>query len=221
MARNTFRGLLLSPAMIFALDLEGVLAPEIWPVLGAHFGVPEFSLTTRDTADFEDLMRRRVAGATKAGLRLADLTSIAHAVEPYLGAREFLARLRTMGNVIIISDTFHEFSEPLAAKLGHASLFANRFELDGGGHISGFQLRIRGQKERIVSGFKSAGYKVAAMGDSLNDLSLLKSCDHPVLYRPVEALAREFPGVTPVHNLDDALALLEEARRKIEENGSG
>ena len=220
MPRNEFSSLLVSAPMIFALDLEGVLAPEIWPVLGSHFDVPEFSLTTRDTADFEDLMRRRVAGATKAGLRLADLTSIAHAVEPYLGAREFLARLRMMGNVIIISDTFHEFSEPLAAKLGHASLFANRFELDAAGHINGFKLRIRGQKERIVSGFKSAGYKVAAMGDSLNDLSLLKSCDHPVLYRPVEALAREFPDVAPVFNLDDALALMQAAYRRLEENGA-
>jgi phosphoserine/homoserine phosphotransferase len=206
--------------VIFALDLEGVLAPEIWPILGAHFGVPEFSLTTRDTGDFDDLMRRRVTGATRAGLRLADLQAIAHAVEPFLGAREFLARLRAMGNVIIISDTFHEFSEPLAAKLGHASLFANRFELDAEGHINGFKLRIRGQKERIVSGFKSAGYSVAAVGDSLNDLSLLKSCDFPVLYRPVEALARAFPGVTPAYNLDDALALLQQAHKKREENGN-
>ena len=206
--------------MIFALDLEGVLAPEIWPILGAHFGVPEFSLTTRDMADFAELMRRRVDAATRARLTLADLQAIAHAVEPYLGARDFLARLRTMGNVIIISDTFHEFSEPLAAKLGHASLFANRFELDAAGHIVGFKLRIRGQKERIVSGFKSAGYKVAAMGDSLNDLSLLKSCDHPVLYRPVESLAREFPGVQPVFNLDDALALMQAAYRRLEENGA-
>jgi phosphoserine/homoserine phosphotransferase len=206
--------------MIFALDLEGVLAPEVWPILGARFGVPEFSLTTRDTADFEDLMRRRVAGATKAGLTLADLQVIAHAVEPYLGARDFLAKLRTMGNVIIISDTFHEFSEPIAAKLGHASLFANRFELDAAGHINGFKLRIRGQKERIVSGFKSAGYKVAAMGDSLNDLSLLKSCDHPVLYRPVEALARSFPQLQPVFNLDDALVILQAAYRRLEENGT-
>lgn len=207
--------------MIFALDLEGVLAPEIWPVLGAHYGVPEFSLTTRDIGDFTELMRRRVAAAARANLTLADLQRLAHAVEPYLGAREFLARLRTLGNVVIISDTFHEFSEPLAAKLGHASLFANRFELDGDGHINGFKLRIRGQKERIVSGFRSAGYKVAAVGDSLNDLSLLKSCDFPILYRPVEALAREFPGETPVHNLDDALARLEEARRKVDENGTG
>jgi len=125
-----------------------------------------------------------------------------------------------MGNVVIISDTFHEFSEPLAAKLGHASLFANRFELDADGRITGFKLRIRGQKERIVSGFRSAGYKVAAVGDSLNDLSLLKSCDFPVLYRPVEALSREFPGVKPVFNLDDALALLEDARRRVDENGN-
>jgi phosphoserine/homoserine phosphotransferase len=128
-------------------------------------------------------------------------------------------RLRWLGNVIIISDTFHEFSEPLAAKLGHASLFANRFELDAGGRITGFKLRIRGQKERIVSGFQSAGYKVAAVGDSLNDLSLLRSCDFPVLYRPVEALVKAFPGVLPVHNLDDALAVLEDARRRVEENG--
>jgi phosphoserine/homoserine phosphotransferase len=206
--------------MIFALDLEGVLAPEIWPILGSHFALPEFSLTTRDTADFDDLMRRRVAAAARAGLKLADLQRLAHAVEPYLGAREFLARLRALGNVVIISDTFHEFSEPLAAKLGHASLFANRFELDAEGRITGFKLRIRGQKERIVSGFKSAGYKVAAMGDSLNDLSLLKSCDYPVLYRPVEALAREFPGVQAVFNLDDALVLMEDARRKVDENGA-
>ncbi len=206
--------------MIFALDLEGVLAPEIWPILGAHFGVPEFSLTTRDSGDFQDLMRRRVDAAARAGLKLADLQGIAHAVEPFLGAKDFLARLRVLGNVIIISDTFHEFSEPIAAKLGHASLFANRFELDAQGRITGFKLRIRGKKERIVSGFKSAGYLVAAMGDSLNDLSLLKSCDFPVIYRPAEALQREFPHVTPVYNLDDAWALLEDARRKIEENAS-
>lgn len=201
--------------MIFSLDLEGVLAPEIWPILGAQFGVPEFSYTTRDIADFDELMRQRVTAATRAGLKLSDLQRFAHAVEPFLGAREFLARLRGFGNVVIISDTFHEFSEPLAAKLGHASLFANRFALDGEGRITGFQLRIRGQKERIVSGFKSAGYKVAAMGDSLNDLSLLKSCDFPVLYRPVEALTSQFPGVQPVHNLDDALALLESAHRRV------
>ena len=143
--------------MVFALDLEGVLAPEIWPILGEHFDLPDLSLTTRDLGDFTELMNRRVAATRTRGIKLSEMKAVAHAVEPYLGAPEFLARLRMMGNVVIISDTFHEFSEPLAAKLGHASLFANRFELDGAGHIVGFKLRIRGQKERIVSGFKSAG----------------------------------------------------------------
>src|SRR5437867_3529611 len=139
--------------MIFALDLEGVLAPEIWPILGAHFDLPDLSLTTRDLADFSELMHRRVAATRSRGLSLKQLQAVAHSVEPYLGARDFLFRLRAMGQVVVISDTFHEFSEPLLQKLGGHSLFANRFELDGGGVLNGFKLRIRGQKDRIVSGF--------------------------------------------------------------------
>jgi phosphoserine/homoserine phosphotransferase len=199
--------------MIFAIDLEGVLAPEIWPLLGAHFELPELLVTTRDVGDFETLMHRRVAALRSRGLTLRQLQQVAHGVHPYLGAREFLGRLRGLGQVLIISDTFHEFSEPLVQELGGHSLFANHFELDGGGTIAGFTLRIRGQKERIVSGLKSAGFMVAAMGDSLNDLSLLKSSDHRVLYRPVEALRAEFPGAFVAHNLDDALGHLEAAAR--------
>lgn len=205
--------------MIFALDLEGVLAPEIWPVLGEHFDAPELSLTTRDVGDFSELMRQRVDATRRRGITLRQLQEIAHTVEPYLGARELLSRLRMLGQVVIISDTFHEFSEPLAQKLGGHSLFANHFELDGDGLLHGFKLRIRGQKERIVSGFKSAGFKVAAMGDSLNDLSLLRSCDFPVLYRPVAALREQFPGAPIAEHLDDALLHLSRAARH-EENGA-
>jgi len=204
--------------MIFALDLEGVLAPEIWPILGQQFGMPELSLTTRDLGDFDELMRRRVQATRSGDLTLRQLQAIAHTVEPYLGARDFLSRLRALGQVVIISDTFHEFSEPLVQKLGGHSLFANRFELDKEGRLSGFKLRIRGQKERIVSGFKSAGFPVAAVGDSLNDLSLLRSCDYPVLYRPVDALREQFVGSPLAVNLDEALAFLE-AAAKAEENG--
>src|SRR5438105_6059969 len=196
----------LADFMIFALDLEGVLSPEIWPILGKRFDLPELALTTRDVGDFGELMTHRVAAARRARLTLQDLQKVAHAVDPYLGAREFLSRLRALGQVVIISDTFHELAEPLVQKLGGHSLFANHFELDAGGMLRGFTLRIRGQKERIVSGFRSAGFAVSAVGDSLNDLSILKTCDYPLLYRPVEALHREFPAAAVAHNLDEALA---------------
>jgi phosphoserine / homoserine phosphotransferase len=202
--------------MVFAIDMEGVLTPEIWPVLADAFGVPDLRLTTRDLADFNELMARRVAGTRAAGVRLADMQRVAAAVEPYLGARDFLLRLRQMGQVVIISDTFHELAEPLAQKLGGHSLFANRFRVDPDGLVMGFELRIRGQKERIVSGFRSAGFPVAAMGDSLNDVSILKSCDYPVLYRPVEALRRTFPDAAVAVNLDEALELLAAAARAAE-----
>lgn len=206
--------------MIFALDLEGVLAPELWPILGAHFEMPELALTTRDLGDFSELMHHRVDATRRRGLTLKQLQDVTYSVEPFLGARDFLTCLRAMGQVVIISDTFHELSEPLVQKLGGHSLFANRFELDRDGKLNGFKLRIRGQKERIVSGFKSAGFPVAAMGDSLNDLSLLKSCDYPVLYRPVAALRETFPAAPMAVNLDEALAFMQDATRR-EENGSG
>jgi phosphoserine/homoserine phosphotransferase len=207
--------------MIFAIDLEGVLAPEIWPILGARFELPDLSKTTRDVADFSELMHLRLAAIRQKNLTLADLQTIAHAVEPYLGARDLIERLRPIGNVVIISDTFHEFSDPLAAKLGGVSLFANRFALDSKGRIDRFRLRIRGKKERIISGFKSAGFSVSAMGDSMNDLSLLHEADFPILYRPVEMLLKEFPNAAVATNLDEALEYFEEARRRLDsENGS-
>ena len=204
--------------MVFAIDLEGVLAPEIWPVLGEHFDIPDLHLTTRDMADFDELMRRRVAATREHNIHIEDLEEVAHSMEPYLGARDFLGRLRMRGQVVIISDTFHEFAEPLVQKLGGHSLFANRFEVDDQGLLKGFKLRIRGLKERIVSGFHSAGFHVAAVGDSLNDLSILKTCDFPLLYRPVEALRAQFPEATQCHNLDDALRALEEASERYDNN---
>ena len=193
--------------MIAAIDLEGVLAPEIWPHLGQHFGVEELHLTTRDIGDFDELMRRRVEAVNRAGLTLARLQEAAHEVRPYLGSHEFLDRIRHHCQVMIISDTFHEFAEPIMERLGGYNLFANQFEIDPQGRIVGWKLRIRGQKARVVEGMKSAGFKVIGMGDSLNDLTLLESADYPILYRPVAALRERLPGAPTANGLDEALQI--------------
>ncbi|HYQ96103.1 MAG TPA: bifunctional phosphoserine phosphatase/homoserine phosphotransferase ThrH [Candidatus Eisenbacteria bacterium] len=199
--------------MIAAIDLEGVLAPEIWPHLGHHFGVEDLHLTTRDVGDFEELMRRRMEALNRAGLTLAALQEVAHEVRPYLGSHEFLDRIRHHCQVMVISDTFHEFAEPIMERLGGYNLFANQFETDGQGRISGWKLRIRGQKARVVQGMKSAGFKVIGMGDSLNDLSLLESADYPILYRPVPALRDRLPSAPMANGLDEALEIFVQVLR--------
>jgi phosphoserine/homoserine phosphotransferase len=200
-----------------AIDLEGVLAPEIWPHLGEQFGLPELHLTTRDTGDFEELMGTRVAALSRAGLTLARVQQVAHQVQPYLGAEEFLRRIRRFCQVMIISDTFHEFAEPLVERIGGFNLFANRFEVDGEGKIVGWKLRIRGRKAMVLEGLRHAGFKVIGMGDSLNDLTLLQMADHPILYRPVAVLRDRLPSARVVESLDEALGCFMEIFRR---NGS-
>ena len=203
--------------MIAAIDLEGVLAPEIWPYLGDEFGLPELHLTTRDTADFDDLMGQRVGALSRVGLTLAQVQHAAHRVQPYLGSKEFLHRIRRHCQVMIISDTFHEFAEPMMDRLGGYNLFANRFEVDASGRIVGWKLRIRGRKAMVIDGFRKAGFRVIGMGDSLNDLTLLQMADHPVLFRPVEKLRSELPDAPAAQTLDEALELFLSIFRK---NGS-
>jgi len=192
--------------MIAAIDLEGVLAPEIWPHLGEEFGIPDLHLTTRDIGDFEELMRRRVDALDRASLTLSRIQQAAHRVQPYLGSREFLRRIRRHCQVMIISDTFHEFAEPMIEHLGGFNLFANRFETDPDGRIVGWKLRIRGRKAMVVEGMRRAGFKVIGMGDSLNDLTLLQNADYPVLFRPVAALLEQLPDAPVVEGLDEALS---------------
>ena len=204
--------------MIAAIDLEGVLAPEIWPHLGDEFGLPELHQTTRDTGDFDELMRRRVDALSRAGLTLARVQAVAHQVQPYLGSKEFLHRIRRHCQVMIISDTFHEFAEPMMDRLGGYNLFANRFDVDASGHIAGWKLRIRGRKAMVLEGLRHAGFKVIGMGDSLNDLTLLQSADYPVLFRPVAALQSKLPGAPVVTSLDEAL---EAFRNYFRSNGVG
>lgn len=200
--------------MIAAIDLEGVLAPEIWPHLGDELGLPELHLTTRDTGDFEELMQQRVDALNRADVTLKQVQAVAHKVPPYLGSREFLKRIRRYCQVMIISDTFHEFAEPMVEHLGGFNLFANRFETDRAGRIVGWKLRIRGRKAMVIEGMRHAGFKVIGMGDSLNDLTLLQNADYPVLMRPVPVLRQELPNAPVVQTLDEALVCFLEIFRK-------
>jgi len=135
-------------------------------------------------------------------------------VPPYLGSREFLKRIRRHCQVMIISDTFHEFAEPMVEHLGGFNLFANRFETDAEGRICGWKLRIRGRKAMVMEGMRNAGFKVIGMGDSLNDLTLLQTADYPVLMRPVAILREKLPNAPIVETLDEALACFLDIFRK-------
>ena len=205
--------------MIFALDLEGVLAPEIWPILGAHFDSPDLSSPPGTSATSTSSCTGRWPRPGPGSSRSSSSRRSPYTIDPYLGARDFLARLRGMGQVVIISDTFHEFSEPLVQKLGGHSLFANRFELDPDGVLNGFKLRIRGQKERIVSGVQERG--VPGGGDGRQPERPL-AAQELRLSRPLppgSGAARAVPGASTAVNLDEALVFMQDATRR-EENGA-
>lgn len=199
--------------MIFVTDLEGVLIPEIWVEIADKIGIPELRLTTHDVENFETLMAGRIRALAGHGVVLGDIVRIAGNVLPFSGSIEFLSWLRTKGPILIVSDTFTELANGIATRLGGYPLFANCFETDPAGKIIGYQLRIRGQKDRLVSALSGIGYRMTAIGDGFNDLSMLKIAHHPVLFRPAPELAKKVPGA-PVVN--DYVELKREIEKIIE-----
>lgn len=185
--------------MIIATDLEGVLIPEIWVEIGEEYDIPELTKTTREIEDFRELMERRIQVLREEGLKLRDLQQVARDVMAYPGSLEFLSWARRQGQVMIISDTFHELSDELIWEMGGYNLFANQFICDDDGYITGFRLRIRGRKWRVLEKLRESGFFVCAVGDSYNDLSMLKRADHPMLINPPKELTDEHPEI-PVFN---------------------
>lgn len=175
--------------MIFVTDLEGVLIPEIWVEIAEKTGIPELRLTTHEVEDFETLMAARVRVLNDHGLKLADLVRIAEDVMPYSGSIEFLSWLRRKGPVLILSDTFVELADGIVMRLGGYPLFANGFDTDSTGRIVGYQLRIRGQKDRVVTALRDIGFTLIAVGDGFNDLTMLKTAHHSILFNPSPKLA--------------------------------
>lgn len=179
---------------VVCLDLEGVLVPEIWIGLAEKTGLESLRATTRDIPDYDQLMRQRLAELDKRNIRFEEIKSVAEALEPLDGAREFLDWLRARFQVIILSDTFYELAGALMRKLGWPTLFCNRLEIDDSGRIWGYHLRQEHPKREAVRALKSLNYRVLAAGDSYNDLTMLAEADAGVLFRPPENVIRDAPG---------------------------
>ena len=178
---------------IVCLDLEGVLVPEIWIAFSQRTGIPEFSRTTRDEPDYDKLMRFRLALLRQHGLKLADIRAVIGAMAPMEGAREFLDDLRSRYQVVILSDTFYEFADPLMRQLGRPTLFCHRLEVDADGFVADYKLRQPNQKFHAVQALKSLNYQVVAAGDSYNDTGMLGAADAGFFIHPPPGIAAQFP----------------------------
>ena len=188
--------------MIIALDLEGVLIPEIWVEIANETGIDDLKLTTREIVDFEELMDHRVAVCAKNNLKIQELVKIAQNVIPFPGSMELLAWLRTKGQVQIILDTFHELAGDIIGRLGNYSIFANRFKLTEDGRITGFKLRIRGKKGKITQVLRDIGFSIVAIGDSYNDLTMLQSANFPILFNPPDSMVKSYPEFPVVNDYE-------------------
>ena len=197
--------------MIIVTDLEGVLVPEIWVEAARALQVPELALTTHDEPDFDRLMQKRVDLLTLHDIRLPVLQRIADDVLPYPGATELLAWMRTKGQVMIASDTFHELSEGLVRRMGGWTLFANTFVTDSDGRIRGYRLRIRGRKDRVVRSLKEIGFTIVAIGDGFNDELMLKLADFPILFNAPPELRARVPHGRVAANFEDVQRVVIEA----------
>ena len=179
--------------LIAALDLEGVLVPEIWIEFSKRTGIPELSRTTRDEPDYDKLMRGRLAILEKHQLGLPDIQAVIGAMAPMLGARAFLDWLRERFQVVILSDTFYEFGMPLMRQLGYPTLLCHKLEVDSKGVVRDYTLRQREAKRESVRAFKALNFKVIAAGDSYNDTAMLAEAQAGILFRPPQNVIKEFP----------------------------
>lgn len=178
---------------IVCLDLEGVLVPEIWIAFAEKTGIDELRLTTRDIPDYDVLMKGRLEILREHSLKLADIQDVISTIEPLDGAREFLDALRSITQVIILSDTFREFASPLMRKLGWPSIFCNSLVVDGDGNITGYTLRQRDGKRKAIEHLQGMGFRCFAAGDSYNDLTMIKTADSGSLFRAPVNILEEYP----------------------------
>jgi len=188
---------------IVCSDLEGVLVPEIWIGVAEKTGIRELRLTTRDISDYDILMKKRLAILNDHGLKIQDIQEVIESINPLEGAVEFLDWLRSRTQVIIISDTFTLFARPLMKKLGWPTLFCNSLSVDKNGSITGYNIRQKDGKQKAALSLKNLNYHIIAVGDSYNDITMLKEADTGILFRPPDNIKNEFQELPVSYNYDE------------------
>lgn len=187
---------------IVCSDLEGIYVPEIWINVSNHTGIEELKLTTRDISDYNVLMRGRLALLRQHNLKLNDIQKVISKLKPLPGAKEFLDWLRSRMQLIVVSDTFLEFAGPLMEQLDRPTLLCHHLTTDKEGNILDFNLRQTDAKRRVVEALQSLNYKVIAIGDSYNDISMLRRADKAILFNPPRNVIEENSDLTVVDNYD-------------------
>ena len=196
---------------LVCLDMEGVLVPEIWIAFSQASGIPELRRTTRDEPDYDKLMAYRLGILKEHGLGLKEIQDTIARIDPLPGAREFLDELRTLTQVVILSDTFEQFAKPLMAKLNWPALFCNTLEVADSGEITGWKMRCEKSKLTTVRALQSCGFDTIAAGDSFNDLSMIQASRAGFLFKSTDAIKADYPDIPAFENFPELLAAIKEA----------
>lgn len=195
---------------IVCSDLEGVFVPEIWISVSKHTGIDELKLTTRDISDYNVLMKRRLEILRQNNLTIHDIQHVISYIKPLQGADEFIYWLRQQTQLIIVSDTYTEFADPLLEKLGRPTLFCNRLAIDHLGNITDYILRQEDGKKKVVDALHNLNYKVIAIGDSYNDVNMLKVADLGILFKPPQNVTSDYPELPVVNSYWELKDLISE-----------
>jgi len=177
---------------IVCLDLEGVFTPEIWINVAVKTGIEELKLTTRDISDYDALMKRRLKILEEHGITLKDIQKVIKGMSLLPGAKDFMDWLQKNTQVIVVTDSFIEFTRPLMEKLGYVTSFCHSLEINESGMIASYVLRIKDMKKMTVKKFKEMNFQVIAVGDSYNDIEMLNEADYGILFRPPKRILEEF-----------------------------
>ena len=196
---------------VVCLDMEGVLVPEIWIAFAQASGIPELRRTTRDEPDYDKLMRWRLGILKEHGLGLKEIQATIATIDPMPGAKEFLDKLRSETQVIILSDTFEQFAKPLMEKLGWPTIFCNTLEVGENGEITGYKMRCEKSKLTTVKALQSCGFDTIAAGDSFNDLGMIQASKAGFLFKSTDAIKADHPELCAFEEFDDLLHAIEAA----------